>query len=108
MSSCGIIVIVHLCGEEAVRLLLLHHYGLHPPTFRITIVAMAVNVCIAGMDPGLSAGGHQCVPNALSRGGGGGGMLPQKFLKIRVSKMAISSILRQISDSFSTTFLLVL
>ena len=74
MSSCGIIVIVHLCGEEAVRLLLLHHYGLHPPTFRITIVAMAVNVCIAGMDPGLSAGGHQCVPNALSRGGVGVGV----------------------------------
>ena len=81
MSSCGIIVIVHLCGEEAVRLLLLHHYGLHPPTFRITIVAMAVNRCIAGMNPGLSAGGYQCVPNALSRGGWGWGYAPSEIFE---------------------------
>ena len=53
----------------------------------------------------------------FSKGGGGGGgaqstnflggsrdMPPQKVLKIRVSKMAISSILRQISYSFNTSF----
>ena len=32
---------------------------------------------------------------------GSGGVFPQKFLRIRVSKMAISSILRQISYSFN-------
>ena len=36
-----------------------------------------------------------------------GGMLPQKFLKICVSKIAISSILREISYSSNTNFLLV-
>ena len=39
--------------------------------------------------------------------GGSGGMLPQKYLNIRVSKMAISSILRKILFLFNTTFLLV-
>ena len=39
--------------------------------------------------------------------GGSGGMLLQIFLKIWVSKMAISSILRQISYSFNSNFLLV-
>ena len=34
-------------------------------------------------------------------------MLPSKFLEIRVSKMAISSILRQMLYSFKTSFLLV-
>ena len=45
---------------------------------------------------------HECRRCKLSRGSGG--MLSQKFLKIWISKMAISSILRQILYLFNTIF----
>ena len=56
-----------------------------------------------GADPGFSKGGggedHQRVPKAnLSRG------CPPEIFKNLVSKMAISSILRQILYSFNTNF----
>ena len=55
--------------------------------------------CFPGADPGLSEG--------ASIVGGPGGILPQKLLKLLVSKMTIFSILRQISYSFNTNVLLV-
>ena len=59
-------------------------------------------VHISGVEPGLS-GGHD--EREFSRRPEG--MLPQKYSKIRVSKMTISSNLRQISYSSNTNFWLV-
>ena len=55
---------------------------------------------------GVKGGGTTSAKGASSLGVSGG-MLPQKFLKICVSKIAISSILREISYSSNTNFLLV-
>ena len=56
-------------------------------------------------DPGFwKGGGAPTSAEGASFLGGCGGMLPHKSLKIWVSKIAISSILRQISYSFNTRF----
>ena len=60
----------------------------------------ALSRSVAGADLGFSkerAGTASVVGASFL--GGCGGMLPQKILKIRVSKMTISSILRSISCS---------
>ena len=52
----------------------------------------------------FKGGGGTTSAEGASFLGRSGGMLPYKFLKMRVSKMAISSFLRKILYSFNTTY----
>ena len=61
-------------------------------------------VIVQGRIQDFQKGGAPTSAEGVSFLGWSGGMPPKKILKIWVSKMAISSILRQISYSFNTNF----